>query len=52
MLDVKGDQVIYSYETFAKGGKVGTFTNLVGDGMESLAKIIAKDLKKFAVKRK
>lgn len=49
---LKGEEVIYSYEAFGKGGKIGTFTNLVGDGMDSLAKIISKELKKFAVAKK
>jgi len=41
-------ELFYSYDAKGKGGKLGTFTNLVGDGFDSIAKVIAKDLKQYA----
>lgn len=50
VLDAAGSELYRSQRFSAKGGKFGTFLNLVGDGMKStgkaVASIVAKEIKK------
>jgi len=50
VVDAEGNEVFRSQKFSAKGGKFGSFLNLVGDGMKStgkaVASIVAKELRK------